>query len=197
MQFRVFIALAAALTATTDFSSAFANAHPLPRHEHQAAFRPYNRITLVDMESHYTYDSDAQGMPELSDIIAQEKGATIAMDAILQYEPLVRAISGASADFTDGLTLLLPTNKAFQSLDSVPDDLEPVMQRHFIPKAITPAMMEEGATVNSYRKSTLLRFFSSSGKVYVQAGTRKPTEVVGTGSQAGSGTYFLVNELFV
>ncbi|KAJ1954662.1 hypothetical protein GGI12_005740, partial [Dipsacomyces acuminosporus] len=149
------------------------------------------------MDSHFTFDSGAQGAPELSDIIAKERGATIAMDAILQNESLVRAISGSSADFKDGLTLLLPTNKAFQSLDSVPEDLELVMQRHFIPRIVTPKDMQEGITVYSHHRSALLRFTSSSGKVYVQADTRKPTEVVGTGTHAGSGSYFLVNDLFV
>ncbi|KAJ2805158.1 hypothetical protein H4R21_001367, partial [Coemansia helicoidea] len=84
------------------------------------------------MASQYIYDLGAQGPPALSDIIAQEKGSSIAVDAILRSETLVRAVSGDSPDFGDGLTLLLPTNRAFRGLGPFPDDLELVMKRHFI-----------------------------------------------------------------
>ncbi|KAJ2713852.1 hypothetical protein H4R19_002047 [Coemansia spiralis] len=149
------------------------------------------------MASHYVYDQDAQGPPALSDIIAQEKSASIAVDAIFRSEALVRAISGDSAEFGDGLTLLLPTNRAFQSLDSLPDDLELVMKRHFIAQLVTHAQMERGAVVSSYQSLAQLRFSSERGSVYVQADQRRPVEVRGAGTHAGSGVYFLIDSLFV
>ncbi|KAJ1662442.1 hypothetical protein IW140_001662 [Coemansia sp. RSA 1813] len=144
----------------------------------------------------YMFDSDAKGPPELSDVLAKEKGASIAMDAILSSESLVRAISGDSTDFAQGLTLLLPTNKAFQALNDIPDDLELVMKRHFVPQVVTSQMMEHGATVFSYQRSATLRFTSSQGQAYVQADKRAPIAVRGAGVQAGGGMYFLVDELF-
>ncbi|KAJ2556966.1 hypothetical protein EV175_001648 [Coemansia sp. RSA 1933] len=145
----------------------------------------------------YMFDSDAKGPPALSDILAKEKGASIAMDAIMRSESLVRAISGDSADFAQGLTLLLPTNKAFLALSDIPDDIDLVMKRHFIPQAVTPQAMEQGTTVFAYQRSAALRFTSSQGRVYVQADKRAPTAVHGAGVQAGTGAYFLVDELFV
>ncbi|KAJ2370938.1 hypothetical protein IW150_004833, partial [Coemansia sp. RSA 2607] len=144
---------------------------------------------------HYTFDTDAGGKPQLSDIVAQEKSATIALDALVRSEQLMRALSGDSADFSNGLTLLLPTNDAFERLDSIPDDLDLVMKKHFIPRAITPQEMEEGVTVYSYERLATLRFTSVQGKVFVQADKGAPTEVRGLGVQAGSGTYFLVDRL--
>ncbi|KAJ1845781.1 hypothetical protein LPJ73_004737 [Coemansia sp. RSA 2703] len=146
---------------------------------------------------HYTFDTDAGGKPQLSDIVAQEKSATIALDALVRSEQLMRALSGDSADFSNGLTLLLPTNDAFERLDSIPDDLDLVMKKHFIPRAITPQEMEKGVTVFSYERLATLRFTSVQGKVFVQADKGAPTDVRGSGVQAGSGTYFLVDRLFV
>ncbi|KAJ2787141.1 hypothetical protein GGI15_000970 [Coemansia interrupta] len=140
---------------------------------------------------HYTFDTDAGGKPQLSDIVAQEKSATVALDALVRSEQLMRALSGDSADFSNGLTLLLPTNDAFESLGSIPDDLDLVMKKHFIPRVITPQEMEEGVTVYSYERLAMLRFTSVHGKVFVQADKGAPTEVKGSGVQAGSGTYFL------
>ncbi|KAJ2368945.1 hypothetical protein H4S02_001128 [Coemansia sp. RSA 2611] len=149
------------------------------------------------MASPYMFDSDAQGKPQLSDVLAKEKSASIAMDAILRSEALVRAISGDSADFAQGLTLLLPTNRAFQSLDEIPDDLELTMKRHFVPQVITPQQMEDGISVYAYGRVARLRFKVSQGKTFVQADRRAPVEVRGAGTHAGSGTYFLVDQLFV
>ncbi|KAJ2456241.1 hypothetical protein EV183_000168 [Coemansia sp. RSA 2336] len=149
------------------------------------------------MAEPYMFDSGGQGKPQLSDILGKEKSASIAMDAILRSEALVRAISGASTDFADGLTLLLPTNSAFQSLDSIPDDLELVMKRHFIPQVVTTQQMEKGTTVFAYERVASLRFSAAHGKVYVQADKRPPTEVKGAGTRASGGTYFLVDQLFV
>ncbi|KAJ1721415.1 hypothetical protein LPJ61_006043 [Coemansia biformis] len=139
----------------------------------------------------------AQGPPALSDIIAQEKSASIAVDAIFRSEDLVRAISGDSADFGSGLTLLLPTNRAFRSLGSLPDDIERVMKRHFIPQVVTLEQMARGAAVPAYQALAVLRFSSSHGKPHVQADQRPPVEVRGAGTHASSGTYYLVDELFV
>ncbi|KAJ2826941.1 hypothetical protein IWW50_002124 [Coemansia erecta] len=149
------------------------------------------------MAAPYTFDSHAQGPPELSDILGKEKRASISMDAILRSEALTRAISGDSADFGDGLTLLLPTNQAFQSVDEMPEDLELVMKRHFIPQAVTLEHMREGVTVNAYGRVAVLRFTSADGRVFVQADQRSPVEVKGTGTGAGGGTYFLIDQLFV
>ncbi|KAJ2837817.1 hypothetical protein J3B02_006400 [Coemansia erecta] len=109
----------------------------------------------------------------------------------------MRALSGDSVDFAQGLTLLLPTNDAFQNLDSVPEDLELALKRHFIPRTVTMQEMENGVTVRSYERLATLRFTSSKGRVFVQADHRAPTEVRGAGTHAGSGTYYLVDTLFV
>ncbi|KAJ1934851.1 hypothetical protein EC988_008673, partial [Linderina pennispora] len=134
------------------------------------------------MSKPFTFDSNSSGPPALSDVMAKEKGSSIAIDAILRSEALMRALSGNSDDFKSGLTLLLPTNQAFMSLEEIPDDLDTVMKRHVIAQTVTPAMMEAGLIVDSYEKQTLLRFSSSSGKVYVQAGTQRPVEVRGQGT---------------
>ncbi|ORX72029.1 hypothetical protein DL89DRAFT_265700, partial [Linderina pennispora] len=130
------------------------------------------------MSKPFTFDSNSSGPPALSDT-------------------LMRALSGNSDDFKSGLTLLLPTNQAFTSLGEIPDDLDIVMKRHVIAQTVTPAMMKAGLTVDSYEKQTLLRFSSSSGKVYVQAGTQRPVEVRGQGTVADNGVYYLVGALFI
>ncbi|KAJ1644208.1 hypothetical protein LPJ64_004097 [Coemansia asiatica] len=118
----------------------------------------------------YTFDSNVQdSAPQLSDVIGQEKSATIALDALVRSEQLMRALSGDSVDFAQGLTLLLPTNDAFQNLDSVPEDLELALKRHFIPRTVTMQEMENGVTVRSYERLATLRFTSSKGRVFVQA----------------------------
>ncbi|KAJ1894253.1 hypothetical protein LPJ66_005302 [Kickxella alabastrina] len=201
MQTRSIIALIA--TTTLALSVSFTKAYPTPGQQQQKVFGTRNEISrapAVQNEMYnlpYTFDTDATGAPELSDILAQEKSATIALDAILRSEPLVRALSGDSSDFKDGLTLLLPTNKAFQSLDSLPDDLDLVMKKHFIAHVVTPQAMADGVTVHSYGRLATLRFSSSQDKVYVQADHRNPVEVRGAGVQAGGGIYFLVDELFL
>ncbi|KAJ1797183.1 hypothetical protein LPJ59_003298 [Coemansia sp. RSA 2399] len=206
MRIRPSVATLAAVTTTllaATNGQSFAHAHPLPDQQRQALFGPHRTNVLdsvqqppADMSVPYMFDSGAKGPPELSDVLPREKGASIAMNAILESEELVRAISGDSGDFAQGLTLLLPTNKAFQALDDIPDDIGLVMKRHFVPQIVTPQAMEHGATVFSYQRSATLRFTSSQGKVFVQADKRAPTAVHGTGVQAGSGTYFLVDELF-
>ncbi|KAJ2784783.1 hypothetical protein H4R18_000910 [Coemansia javaensis] len=151
------------------------------------------------MASQYTFDSGAQGPPALSDVIGQEKSASIAIDAILRSEALVRALSGDSADFASGggLTLLLPTNRAFQRLDELPADLEQAMARHFVPQALTRAQMAQGAVVSSYRGLAQLRFSAAAdGRIYVQAdGGGAPVEVRGAGTHASTGVLFLVDAL--
>ncbi|KAI9505158.1 hypothetical protein GGI25_000338 [Coemansia spiralis] len=192
-------------TATASYGLAFAHAHPLPDQQRQAHFDNHNLIantignnqSPAEMNVPFIFDSNAQGSPELSDVLAKEKSASIAMDAILRSESLMRAISGASTEFSNGLTLILPTNKAFQALDEIPDDIELVMERHFIPQTVALQEMEEGVTVTSYKRLATLRFTSSHGQVYVQADQRTPTMVHGVGIQAGRGMYFLVDELFV
>ncbi|KAJ2690607.1 hypothetical protein GGH99_002585 [Coemansia sp. RSA 1285] len=193
------------LAAAATYGHSSAQAHPLPDQQRQALFGIQQspatdgsgKLPPAEMNEPYIYDANATGPPQLSDVIAKEKSASIAIDAILRSESLVRAISGDSDDFSKGLTLLLPTNKAFQALDDIPDDIELVMKRHFIPQVVTPQMMEHGTTVFSYERTASLRFTSSQDKVYVQADRRAPTAVYGAGVQAGSGTYFLVDELFV
>ncbi|KAJ2005430.1 hypothetical protein GGI04_002249 [Coemansia thaxteri] len=189
----------AAITAKTTLGVSFASAHPVQDQQRQAAFGTYHSNALAAaMADHYTFDSNAQGPPELSDVLAKEKSATIALDAILRSEALVRAISGDSADFNAGLTLLLPTNKAFLSLGAIPDDLDTVMMRHFIPQRVTLAEMTDGVAVASYKDSASLRFFEDAGTTFVQADERAPTAVNGgAGTQAGNGTYFLVDDLFI
>ncbi|KAJ1654950.1 hypothetical protein GGF38_004854, partial [Coemansia sp. RSA 25] len=152
----------------------------------------------VEMSEHYTFDTNAQGPPELIDVLAMEKSATTAMDAIMQSEALVRAVSGDSADFKTGLTLLLPTNEAFRKAKSVPsNDLELVMQRHFVPQKVSLTAMTKGTTVDSYKGAASLRFSSTEGIMYVQADKREGVQVRGSGVRAGNGTYFLVDQLFV
>lgn len=197
----------------------FAHSSPVPEpQQRQAAFvANYNSFLApplpIKMDApptgnsnnnngRFVFDMDTQGPPQLSDVLAREKGATIALDAILQSELLVRAISGKSADFDKGLTLLLPTNRAFQSLGSLPDDLETVMKRHFIPQVISPKEMASGgAAIDSYQKLAKLRFSTMHGKVYVRANQWSPVEVRdgrNSGTQtANSGSYFLVDELFL
>ncbi|KAJ1929220.1 hypothetical protein FBU59_007066, partial [Linderina macrospora] len=126
------------------------------------------------MNKPFTFDSNESGPPTLSDVLGKEKGSSIAIDAILRSEALMRGLSGNSNEFKNGLTLLLPTNQAFKSLGEIPEDLDTVMKRHFIAQTVTPAMMEAGFIVDSYEKLTMLRFTESSGKVYVQAGKQKP-----------------------
>ncbi|KAJ2747086.1 hypothetical protein GGI20_000791 [Coemansia sp. BCRC 34301] len=196
-----FLPLVAIIATTAVLGTAFANAQPAPA-QHQALFdinRPSNSNgAAVEMSEHYTFDTNAQGPPELIDILAMEKSATTAMDAIMQSEALVRAISGDSADFKTGLTLLLPTNEAFRRAKSTPTrDLELVMQRHFIPQLVSLESMAEGATVDSYKGAASLRFSSKQGTVYVRADGREDVPVRGSGVQAGNGTYFLVDQLFV
>ncbi|KAJ2059735.1 hypothetical protein GGI17_004207 [Coemansia sp. S146] len=149
------------------------------------------------MAEHYTFDTNTQGPPELIDVLAMEKSATTAMDAIMQSESLVRAISGDSVDFKSGLTLLLPTNEAFRKAGPIPEDLELVMQRHFIPQVVSLESMASGTTVTSYKGSTNLRFLSKKDVVYVQADERELAQVRGAGVRAGDGIYFLVDQLFV
>ncbi|KAJ2031285.1 hypothetical protein H4S03_006693 [Coemansia sp. S3946] len=180
----------AAVATTTVLGISFTNAYPVPD-QHQALFGN------VEMAEHYTFDTNAQGPPELIDILAMEKSATTAMDAIMQSESLVRAISGDSADFKSGLTLLLPTNEAFRRVGPIPEDLELVMQRHFIPHVVSLKSMTSGTTVTSYKGSATLRFWSKNDVVYVQADERELAQVRGAGVQAGNGTYFLVDQLFV
>ncbi|KAJ1754173.1 hypothetical protein GGH19_004343 [Coemansia sp. RSA 1807] len=169
-----------------------ASAHPVAD-QRQAVFSEHK---TPEMATPYTFDTHAQGPPELSDILGREKRGSIAMDGILRSEALVRAISGDSADFAAGLTLLLPTNQAFQQLDEIPEDVEKVLERHFIPQKVTAEQMKEGVTVGAY-EGTVLRFTESDGRVFVQADQRSPVEVMGAGTRAGSGTYFLVDQLFV
>ncbi|KAJ2727045.1 hypothetical protein GGI07_000163 [Coemansia sp. Benny D115] len=194
--------LIALIVATVTLGVSLAEPYPLPGQNRQEVFGAPNGVSKAHIPDGlarmpYTFDSDATGTPQLSDVIGQEKSATIAMDAILQSEALMRALSGDSVDFKDGLTLLLPTNEAFRSLGSVPDDLELVMKRHFIPQVVTPQAMVEGVTVRSYERLATLRFSSSNGKAYVQVDRSNPVEIRGSGVQAGSGTYFLVDKLFV
>ncbi|KAJ2809796.1 hypothetical protein GGI24_007144, partial [Coemansia furcata] len=127
MRLLLLASIIAAVAATAVLYVSFANAYPVPD-QHQALFGN------VKKAEHYTFDTNAQGPPELIDVLAMEKSATTAMDAIMQSESLVRAISGDSNDFKNGLTLLLPTNEAFRKAGPIPENLEPVMQRHFIPQ---------------------------------------------------------------
>ncbi|KAJ1802177.1 hypothetical protein LPJ75_006267, partial [Coemansia sp. RSA 2598] len=170
---------------------------PLVAQQRQAVFENHGSSKAQGLSAEmanppYTFDSNAQGSaPQLSDIIGQEGSATIALDALVRSEQLMRALSGDSADFPHGLTLLLPTNDAFQKLDSLPEDLELVLKRHFIPRAVTAQEVEKGITLRSYERLATLRFTSSQGRVFVQADRRAPTEVRGAGVHAGSGTYYL------
>ncbi|PIA19603.1 hypothetical protein COEREDRAFT_5429 [Coemansia reversa NRRL 1564] len=190
-------------TAATALGLALINTHPFAEQQRQVSFGAASRefgsslSPVSNMDTHYIFDMGAKGLPTLGDILARERSATIAMDAILRSEPLMRAINGDSADFRDGLTLLLPTNRAFSKLDSLPEDLESVMRRHFIPQIVTSQQMKRGAKANSYQKLATLHFMSSQGKLYVQADQRNPVEVRGAGLQARGGIYFLVDELFV
>ncbi|KAJ2162035.1 hypothetical protein GGF46_001027 [Coemansia sp. RSA 552] len=165
--------------------------------DNRAVFAAEPAVMAAQQQRQYTFDVNEDGAPpRLSDKVAQEKGASIAMNAILQSESLMRALGGASADFQQGLTLLLPTNRAFQSLESIPDDLELVMKRHFIPQMITSEQMAKGATVQSYEDRAALVFSSKQGKTFVQADQRPLAEIRGAGTQVGDGIYFLVDSLF-
>ncbi|KAJ2013659.1 hypothetical protein GGI06_003758 [Coemansia sp. S85] len=157
---------------------------------------PSQASVKTKMPEHYTFDTSAQGPPRLIDVLAKEKSATIAMDAIMQSESLVRAISGDSTGFKNGLALLLPTNEAFRQAGPTPENLELVMQRHFIPQVVSLKSMASGVTVASYEDAAVLRFWSEDGVVNVQADSREKAQVSGAGVQAGTGTYFLVNQLF-
>ncbi|KAJ2688076.1 hypothetical protein IWW39_002494 [Coemansia spiralis] len=133
------------------------------------------------MPEHYTFDTSAQGPPRLIDVLAKEKSATIAMDAIMQSESLVRAISGGSTGFKNGLTLLLPTNEAFRQAGPTPENLELVMQRHFIPQVVSLKSMASGVTVASYEDAAVLRFWSEDGVINVRADSREKAQVSGAG----------------
>ncbi|KAJ1874946.1 hypothetical protein LPJ57_004740, partial [Coemansia sp. RSA 486] len=166
-----------------------AHSQPFAAQQRQAVFDNYHNkphSLLAEMSNQpYTFDNNAQGsVPQLSDVLGQEKSATIALDALVRSEQLMRALSGDSADFSQGLTLLLPTNDAFQKLDTVPEDLELVLKRHFVPHTVTVQEMEKGVTVRSYERLATLRFTHSQGKVFVQADRRAPAEVKGAGVHA-------------
>ncbi|KAJ2910703.1 hypothetical protein GGI21_000608 [Coemansia aciculifera] len=197
------VSIIAAVATTTVFGTYLANAHPVAD-QRQALFdiqrsnSNNNNGVAIEMSRPYTFDTNAQGPPELIDVLAMEKSATTAMDAIMQSEALVRAISGDSADFKSGLTLLLPTNEAFRKAKSIPTmDLELVMQRHFVPQVISLKSMAKGTTVDSYKGAASLRFSSNQDAVFVQADKREHVQVKGSGVQAGKGTYFLVDQLFI
>ncbi|KAJ2801222.1 hypothetical protein H4R20_003762 [Coemansia guatemalensis] len=190
-------------TAATELGLQLADTHQAVEQQRQVSFGASSRDfgssgpPVSNMDTRYIFDMDSEGLPTLVDILARERSATIAMDAILRSEPLMRAINGDSADFPDGVTLLLPTNRAFNKLESLPEDLELVMRRHFIPQIVTAQDMKSGIEASAYQKLATLRFTSSQGNIYVQADQRSPVEVRGSGSQARGGIYFLVDELFV
>ncbi|KAJ2077732.1 hypothetical protein H4R24_004957 [Coemansia sp. RSA 988] len=191
------------VTVVTALGLQLANTYPVVEPHRQISFGAANRDfgssvrPVSHMDTPYIFDSGAEGLPTLVDILARERSATIAMDAILRSEPLMRAINGDSPDFRNGLTLLLPTNRAFKKLDSLPDDLELVMRRHFIPQIVTAQQMKSGVEVSAYQKQAVLRFTSSQVNIYVTADERSPVEIRGKGTQARGGIYFLVDELFV
>ncbi|KAJ2705205.1 hypothetical protein FB645_002603 [Coemansia sp. IMI 203386] len=166
-----------------------AHSQPFAAQQRQVVFdnhqnKPHSLLAEMSNQP-YTFDNNAQGsVPQLSDVLGQEKSATIALDALVRSEQLMRALSGDSADFSQGLTLLLPTNDAFQKLDTVPEDLELVLKRHFVPHTVTVQEMEKGVTVRSYERLATLRFTHSQGKVFVQADRRDPAEVKGAGVHA-------------
>ncbi|KAJ2614394.1 hypothetical protein H4S08_001717 [Coemansia sp. RSA 1365] len=190
-------------TAATALGLPLTDKHPIAEQQRQVSFGAASKefgssaSAVSNMDTHYIFDMGAKGLPTLGDILARERSATIAIDAILRSEPLMRAINGDSEDFREGLTLLLPTNRAFSKLDSLPEDLESVMRRHFIPQIVTAQQMKRGAKANAYQKLAALQFTSSQDKIYVQADQRSPVEVRGAGSKARGGIYFLVDELFV
>ncbi|KAK9710129.1 hypothetical protein K7432_008624 [Basidiobolus ranarum] len=94
-------------------------------------------------------DVEQDGKPTLGDYIPSDKSLTIFLDALRQFPDLVDQVYNPTLQ----LTILAPTNAAFQKLDISEhiEELHDIVASHIIPEAISRERLvsQEFTTLNS------------------------------------------------